>query len=295
MELDYLKEFIAAAQVCNMFETSEQMFISQSTLSRHIKRLEESLGVDLFDRTPKSIQINRNGQIFLEYAKKMLDIEQEARRALELEQETHQDMINIAAVNSVCNYHVNDIVSSFKQNYPQYRINIFEGDSSANLESLRKRECDFAFAAENVMEGEEYECIPFTRDEMAAVFQSGYYQTKQNRISIGNLEGQPLLLYGRSSTIYKLCMEIFQQYGIEPQIAFTSYRSETIVNMVDKGMGTAVMLQKEAEACNIEGKQIARFEPGIHVDIRLWYRKEPQMRKISKKFLSCVKKFIEDA
>ena len=294
MELDYLKEFIAAAQICNMFETSEQMFISQSTLSRHIKRLEESVGVELFDRTPKSIQINRNGQIFLEYAKKLLDIEQEARRALELEQENHQDIINIATVNSVSNYRINEILSSFKQSYPQYSINIYEGDSSVNLESLRKRECDFAFAAEAAMEGEEYECIPFTRDELAAVFQSDHLQTSQDRISIGNLKGQPLLLYGRSSTIYKLCTEILKQYGIEPQIAFTSYRSETIVNMVDKGMGTAMMLRKEAEACNLDGKQLATFTPEIHVDIRLWYRKESQMRKISRDFLSCVKKCIEE-
>lgn len=134
MEIDFLKEFIATAEICNLFETSEQLFISQSTLSRHIKSLEDSLGVQLFDRTPKSLKINRNGRLFLGYARQIVAIEEEGRRALEREQEKYRDIINISTINSLCNYHINEVLTRFKTDFSQYQVNVYEADSVYNLE-----------------------------------------------------------------------------------------------------------------------------------------------------------------
>ena len=65
MDLNYIREFVVLANTCNYMEAAEQLFISQSALSRHIKNLEEELGVSLFDRSTRSVTLNAFGMLFL--------------------------------------------------------------------------------------------------------------------------------------------------------------------------------------------------------------------------------------
>ena len=65
MELNHLKEFVVLAKIENYMEAAENLFISQSTLSKHIKSLETELGINLFDRTTRQVKLNEAGRVFL--------------------------------------------------------------------------------------------------------------------------------------------------------------------------------------------------------------------------------------
>ena len=60
MEIDYIREFVILADIGNYMEAADILFISQSTLSRHIKSIEEDLGAPLFDRTTRKVTINNS-------------------------------------------------------------------------------------------------------------------------------------------------------------------------------------------------------------------------------------------
>lgn len=292
MELDYLKEFIAAAELCNFFETSEKMFISQSSLSRHMKSLEDSLGISLFERTPRSMKLNRYGEIFLTYAKQMVQLDEECRRVLELEQEATEDTIKVSTINSSGNYHITNAFARFKSEYPDYQMNIHEADSTFSLEMLRKGECDFAFVIEAGNECVGFERIPFTTDELVAVLPSVHPLVGMEHINIKLLKSQPLLLFGKNSFIYKICMVACEKEHMEPKVVFTSYRSETLIDMVKKKMGIALMLKKEAEGYMTPELNMIPIEPEVKVNVSLIYRKESDVRKIDQCFVNCIKSMI---
>lgn len=288
MELDYLKEFIAAAQLCNFFETSEKMFVSQSSLSRHIKSLEDDLGLCLFERTPRSMKLNRYGEIFLTYAKQMVQLDEECRRVLEMEQQATEDTIRVATINSSGNYGITNAFARFKSQYPDYQMNIHEADSVFNMEMLRKGECDFAFVIESGSECAGFERIPFTTDKMVAVLPSSHPLAGMEGIRMKLLKSQPLLFFGKNSFIYKLCMVLCEREQLEPKVVFTSYRSETLIDMVKKRMGIALMLEKEAEGYIPPELSMVPIEPGATMNVSLIYRKESGMRKIDRCFVKCI-------
>ena len=75
MQIDYIKEFIILAEIGNFLEAADHLFMSQSTLSRHIKSLEDDLGTPLFDRTTRKVSLNEYGHLFLPYAREISKIQ----------------------------------------------------------------------------------------------------------------------------------------------------------------------------------------------------------------------------
>ena len=82
MEIDYICEFAVLAETCSFSEAAEQLFISQSELSRHLRALETDLGAPLFDRTTRSVTLNSTGQLFLPYARQIASIRYEYTTAI---------------------------------------------------------------------------------------------------------------------------------------------------------------------------------------------------------------------
>lgn len=82
MELSHLKEFIVLAKIENYLEAAENLYISQSSLSKHIKSLEAELGTTLFDRTTRQVKLNEAGRVFLKYAQQMIEIQYQFNTAL---------------------------------------------------------------------------------------------------------------------------------------------------------------------------------------------------------------------
>ena len=75
MEIDYIREFVVLTETENFLEAAERLFISQSSLTRHIKSLEEDLGMQVFDRTTRKVTLNNFGKLFLPYAKEISRIQ----------------------------------------------------------------------------------------------------------------------------------------------------------------------------------------------------------------------------
>ena len=82
MNTEYLKEFVVLAETKNFWEASDRLYMNQSTLSKHIKSLENELGVDLFLRTTRRVELTNYGQTFLPYAKSITHFEFEGISAI---------------------------------------------------------------------------------------------------------------------------------------------------------------------------------------------------------------------
>ena len=83
MNTENLKEFIVLAETKNFWEASERLYMNQSTLSKHIKSLENDLGVALFTRTTRRVELTNYGEIFLPYAKSVTRSEVEGISAIQ--------------------------------------------------------------------------------------------------------------------------------------------------------------------------------------------------------------------
>ena len=92
MEINYLKEFVVLAQTGNFMEAADILYVSQSTLSKHIKSMELELGVPLFDRTTRKVTISKFGELLLPYAQQIAELQDKYtaifQNSLDIDQET---------------------------------------------------------------------------------------------------------------------------------------------------------------------------------------------------------------
>ena len=83
MELNYLREFIALTETRNFAEAADRLFISQSSLSKHIQSLESEIGTPLLRRTTRKVDLNEQGEIFLTYAKRIVQAQDDCAAAIQ--------------------------------------------------------------------------------------------------------------------------------------------------------------------------------------------------------------------
>lgn len=133
MNIITLYYFVEVTKDLNITKAAERLFISQQTLSNHIKRLEEHYGVELFYRKPR-FALTHAGEILLEYAIKILQEERNLRAVLEDIKKEEQGTILFGAssLRLAC---LPPILSLFNQRYPKVELRI----TAANTEKLQKK------------------------------------------------------------------------------------------------------------------------------------------------------------
>jgi len=289
MELKYIREFVSLAETGNYFETAERLFITTSSLSRHIKALEEELGMPLFDRTTRKVVLNRHGRLFLPYAKQFVKIDDECAMAFEEEAMYSKGAIGIGSIPMMKAYGISDILRQYRQNNKNVIININEADSTPLAEMLRKGEIDFAFLRNRHISVEEFDTIPISEDHLVAVLPKAHPLARQKTITISQLEDEALLLISKNSFMYRLCTDLCRDAGFQPKVVFTSQRAENLVELISQGTGIALLMSKPVAPILPEDLTRVDIEPRVTTTIFLAYLKDRKFNTACKRFLELVK------
>ena len=138
MDYRHLKYFMEVAEQKSFSKAARNLHISQSAISRMIKSLEDELGVVLFIRNAKTVEITAPGTIFLNYAKRCLFIFEHLKSDFENEFNLKQDTIEIG-LPPITDAHVfAKLLGEFKKNYPQIAIKLYEHGSKVIETSVRR-------------------------------------------------------------------------------------------------------------------------------------------------------------
>ncbi len=289
MELKYIREFVSLAETSNYFETAERLFITTSSLSRHIKALEEELGMPLFDRTTRKVVLNRHGRLFLPYAKQFVKIDDDCTMAFEEEDMYSKGAIGIGSIPMMKAYGISDILLQYRQSNKNVIININEADSTPLAEMLRKSEIDFAFLRNRHISVDEFDTIPIAEDHLVAVLPKAHPLAKQKNIAISQLEGEALLLISKNSVMYKLCTDLCRGAGFQAKVVFTSQRAENLIELISQGTGIALLMSKPIAPILPEDLTRVDIEPRVTTTIFLAYLKNRKFNTACKRFLELVK------
>ena len=122
MNTEFLKEFVVLAETKNFWEASERLYMNQSTLSKHIKSLENELGVDLFTRTTRRVELTSYGHTFLPYARTIVRTEFEGTSAIKRLQNVENGLLTIASIPSMPQYQITMFLAQFQQFHPETTV-----------------------------------------------------------------------------------------------------------------------------------------------------------------------------
>ncbi len=289
MDINYICEFAVLAETCNFMEAADQLFISQSSLSRHLKSLEEDLGAPLFDRTTRSVTLNSLGQTFLPYAKQIAAIRYDYTTAVGNAISQEHGSIRIGSIPVMAQYGITDVIMRFRQENPRFTMDVMEADSNQLTKMLRSNQCDIAFIREWDDRDNEFNKVRYTTDTLSALLPPTHPLTREKVIHLEQLKTEPLILLGKDTFMYSLCVQECRKAGFIPQVVFTGHRAENIVDLVRKGMGIALLTKQPT--LRLIGNDIVLLDivPHITTTISLAYPKAHTMSNGCKQFVELVK------
>lgn len=167
MNFDELQTLIVLAGCKNFTRTAEKMNVVQSTVSSRIRSLENQLGLQLFIRDKKGLELTETGSLFLEYAKQLSKIERVARQET-LSFQVFADRLNFACVNWIYDRWISGIVHDFVSQNSNIALNITIEHGKAILEMLLNGVVDLAHTSYAMM-NYGFECLPSFRSKVVLV------------------------------------------------------------------------------------------------------------------------------
>lgn len=263
MDYDLLTTFIYLAKLKNFTKTAEQLHVVQSTITSRIKHLEYSIGETLFIRTNKNVELTNAGEAFLPYAKQLQSIQESAivkLKALEL----FKDTINIGAVHSIYDCHVQDMILKYMQQNNKIAVKVTIEHSEELIQMLHEDQLDIAFTYWDI-NSPKFICEPFYSDKIILVTGSQNSATAYG-ITDDELRNLPLLCSGiLTATFQQWFHSIFPKNYVYPlDINIIS----SIIKFLKEGIGYSFIMESAAR----------RFlEEGSLVEVKLLESTPPNM------------------
>ena len=118
MDTASLKEFLALVETQNFWEASELLFMNESTLSKHIKKLEKELQVSLFDRNTRKVSLTPFGKCLIPYARSIVETEKNFLEDLEKKIQAQSSQLVLGVIPSMVQYRITDILVDFRKKNP---------------------------------------------------------------------------------------------------------------------------------------------------------------------------------
>ncbi|MGN0299073.1 MAG: LysR family transcriptional regulator [Lachnospiraceae bacterium] len=303
MNTFYFKEFTTLAEVKNYWEASERLYINQSTLSKHIKLMESELGVPLFTRTTRRVELTKYGEAFLPYAQSIARMEFEYSTLLLQMQNVEKGAVTLGSIPSMAQYNITNILNSFQKEYPNTTVKIIEDDANNLMKLLYDKRCEVIFTREskinfekNFLNDNEVVRIPYVRDHMVVILPKNHPLAGEKEISLRSLQNENFCFIKEPSLMYDLCVDACQAANIIPKIAFTSYRLESIFDMVTMGPYVALLMnwhtappENAMFSPDVSWVSID-IAPRIYSQISLCYLKNQKLSKTAQNFVDFCQK-----
>ncbi|MBP2642487.1 MAG: LysR family transcriptional regulator [Firmicutes bacterium] len=288
MEINYVREFVVLAEKGNFLEAADYLFISQSSLSKHIKAIETELGVPLFNRTTRKVALSEFGQIFLPYAKRIVYIQNEYTTAFFDRIKNTSATLTIGSIPSMAQYNITNILARFKKSHLNSTLNVIQGGSTKLENLLRQNKCELAFIRQVYDIDNEFVKIPYAIDTLAAILPARHPLAECKTVSLEQLKDEEFLLLPKQTRPHNLCLKACEQHGFEPKVVYTDHKLENLIDLVVKEMGVALLMKRLAIYLSNPNIAIVDISPSISTQVSLCYKKNADLSDAAKYFLTCV-------
>jgi len=265
MDIWQIESTLAIAKHLNYTRAAEGLCISQSALSIQIKKLEEELGVKLFERTTRSLRLTPAGQEFITLAAQISSLLKQTKRTMEEYVALERGHIIVGALPIMGYLGIPSLIAGFKQTYPGVTIEIREADSDTLLEMLKNAEIDIAlFTPPYDLQSTDFVVEPLFSDEVVLVTDLSHPFTKREVIELSEAGTEKHILmksnYGLRETLITTC----EKAGFKLNVIYECAQVESILGLVAAGLGVAFLNIRIPRRCNEPTIKYVRTSPTIN-------------------------------
>lgn len=255
VNLELYRVFYTVAKCGSLTRAAEELYISQPAVSQSIKQLETQLGVCLFNRTRRGMELSaQGGKVIFAEVERALALLKEAENRLAEVQASATGTIRIGASDTIFEYFLADKIVDFHEKFPAVKIELMADFTPDTIEKLKANRCDVAFVNLPIEVDPELElegnCMRLNDIFIAS---DKFQELSEGVISLSKLKKYPLIMMDKN-TVARHALDAFMgRMGVELTAAIEVGSWDLMKRLVEKGMGIGVIPREYATAKLEEG------------------------------------------
>ena len=294
MELRQLITFSKITQLKSYLKAAENLGYAQSTITTQMQLLEKELGIKLFEKIGRNMELTSKGLIFLEYAEKIINLASEAKEAV-ADKDIPKGILKIGVVESLCTIKLPELLKDFHIKYPEVEVIIKIGTCSELINMLKNNIVDLIFTlGELIKDSNLISCMCYKED--MAILASPLNKLKdKKKLTLKDIAGESLILTEKGCSYRGVFEEMFHKEKLQPRLALEIGSIETI-----KSFGITLLPAMTVEKKKKKGALIKLDLIGLNFNMMtqiLYHRSKwltPAMNAFIEELKSIDVKFQED-
>ena len=278
MEINKLRTFVDLAKTLSFSETAENLYISQSTISKQIKGLEKELGQKLFERNNKNVTLSDYGKLILPNAKKIVLLSDWISKETS-EFKNNSGQIRLGIIPTFANYDIFKQTMNYQKLRPDINLALQEIETNQLVNTLKQKQVDVAFIRTLMPEKLDFEKI--------IIAQESFTLANRRKIELADLKDENFIMLAKNSLLYETVINLCQKAGFEPKISFVSDRMSSIFQMVKSNQGVAILMHPQTKNSELS---FVSLEP-TSTNTLLFIRNKENHSKIENDFWNYLKQF----
>ncbi|MFD0693958.1 LysR family transcriptional regulator [Paenibacillus sp. GCM10027628] len=243
INFELYKVFYLTAKSGSLSKAAKELYITQPSVSHSIKLLEDNVGLQLFARTSKGVELTKEGAILYSYIEQAYNFISLAEAKMSELRNFSSGEIKIGGSDSLCKHYLLPFLESFHEQFPQVQINLVNGTTPEIVKQLKEGKIDIGIVRTPILDDQLLVREGITIQDC---FVTGpkYRELSVKPVSLSQLLSYPIILFSRNSSSRKFITRLFQEHGLilEPEIELGSV--DLLIEFAKIGFGVSFVTKE---------------------------------------------------
>lgn len=284
MTFEQLDYFIAAVESDTFLDASEKLHITQSTLSKQMKKLESELDLTLFDRRKRRADLTPAGHAFYVEAIKISKQYHTSLLKMNSFRSVASNKLCIGTLPFLAQYDLTKPIRKFRKLHPEITFSLSEVEEQELISGLDHDTFELIITRETMIDRSCYQFRPIAEDTLSVILPKDHPLADHSSLSLKDLKQESFILMHPYTSIYQLCQKLFSKAEIIPDVRRTA-RVESIINAVQIGEGIGLFPERNFLLFRHDGLVAIPLMDAPILQIGITYKNDRKLSPIAHVFL----------
>ncbi|HLA94554.1 MAG TPA: LysR family transcriptional regulator [Pyrinomonadaceae bacterium] len=289
MDINQLEVLITVAREKSFSRAADVLGRTQPAVSQAIRRLEQEIGEQLFDRSSKDGTLTASGEVLVDYARQMMNLRHAANTALREMKNLQSGKVTISA-NEHTVFYLLPIIEEFRKQHPEIKIEVQRGVASRIPDQITAREVELGVISFKPTDG-SLRSVSVMNDELQLIVAPTHRLAGKSSVSVRELGDETFIAHNALSPYREKVIETFLKFDTRLHISIELPSLEAIKRMVETGIGIALVpkLSAQVEIDSGQLKGLSVKEMKLERKLNIIYRKNSVLSHAAQEFLRIAK------
>lgn len=291
MDFNQLHYFVTLAKYKQFTVAAEELHLSQSSLSKQIKALEEKMDTKLFIRTAKGCELTEEGEVFKEFALNTNESHQGILQKMNEFSSTKNKLIHLGSMPIMWEYKISKAMAHFIMKDPSYNFNIMESSNTFDLiKRMKNGEFNLIIVGESLLDPQEFKEVPLMKDHLMLIVSEDNKLSNCNQISLSKILHEKFILLDKCTGLLDFILDV-KGFGFPNSM--TGYtNSSSVLSLVRDNVGVTLLWKNLLNGVDLTGLKTIELEEDMSCHVVMGIAKHRKLSNAEKEFIEFIQEWF---